>query len=99
MIRKIAQFRIKEGLEEETHQVIGTFVEAIVANEPKTDYVSYQLGDSRDFIHYMAFPDEEAENFHRNAPYTLKFVEALYPNCEVLPTFTVLKPVAYTPRP
>jgi hypothetical protein len=27
---------------------------------------------------------------HQRAPYTLRFVEALYPNCEVEPSFTDL---------
>jgi hypothetical protein len=42
----------------------------------------------------MSFPDEATETEHRKADYTLKFVEALYPNCEVQPEFTDLSLMA-----
>lgn len=35
----------------------------------------------------MVFTDKKAESRHRNAEYTKKFVEILYPHCEEKPEF------------
>ena len=44
----------------------------------------------------MSFPDGGAERTHQTADYTQRFVDVLYPNCEVRPHFTDLKMVGST---
>ncbi len=41
----------------------------------------------------MSFENEEAEEKHKTAAHTMKFVEVLYPLCEVGPMFTELTAV------
>lgn len=88
MIRLIAQYRIKEGTLDQVQAAIREFVSAVAQEEPETEYQAYRLAGSRDFLHLMAFTDEEVQEQHQGAEYTLAFVEALYPNCEEEPKFT-----------
>lgn len=67
---------------------IREFVAAVQSEEPETEYRAFQLGDSRDFLHIMAFTDEDAQKRHQTAGYTREFVEVLYPNCDEEPEFT-----------
>ncbi len=100
VIRKIAEYRVKLGKIGEAEQAIKAFVAAIAAEEPQTIYSAYRKDDGLSFIHFMAFPNQEAETTHQRAAYTLKFVEALYPNCEEQPRFTDLTLVhSSNPRP
>ena len=39
----------------------------------------------------MECPVAQAEAYHQKAPHTMKFVEVLYPNCEVQLRFTDLR--------
>lgn len=95
MIAKIAEFKVKVDKLEECKKAIAEFVAAVKANEPGTIlYESYQKTDSVSFIHTMYFKDAEAEEMHKNSPYVKKFVDILYPNCEIKPTFTDLKLLA-----
>lgn len=48
------------------------------------------------FVHLMAFSDQSDEERHQTAPYTMDFVEVLYPNCEEQPVFTDLRPIRST---
>ena len=91
MIRKVAQYKVKKAEVRGVEQAIIEFVAAITQNEPHTFYEAYQGGDGVSFIHFMAFPDQDAENQHMTATYTTKFVGVLYPTCEAAPTFTGLK--------
>jgi len=91
MIRKVAQYKVKKVEVRAVEQAIIEFVAAITQNEPHTFYEAYQGGDGVSFIHFMAFPDQDAENQHMTATYTMKFVRVLYPCCEAAPTFTDLK--------
>jgi hypothetical protein len=63
-------------------QAIIEFVAAVTHNEPHTVCIAHQAGDGVSFIHFMAFPDQDAEKNHQTAAYTMKFVEVLYPRCE-----------------
>ncbi len=96
MIRKHVHYRVDEGQVALAHQIIAEFVAAIRENEPETGYSAYQTSDPHRFIHTMTFPDAAAEKAHQTAPYTLKFVERLYPNCAEPPVFTDLHLVAET---
>lgn len=93
MIYRIAEYMI---LPEETapaFEAIRDFVDAVRENEPETIYEAYLRDDGVTFIHFMAFPDAAAEEAHRRAPYTDRFVEVLYPRCEAPPVFTELASV------
>ncbi len=90
MIRKVAQYEVKKVEVRVVEQAIIEFVAAITQNEPHTFYEAYQGGDGVSFIHFMAFPDQDAEK-HMTATYTMKFVGVLYPQCEAAPIFTDLK--------
>lgn len=88
MIRLIARYQIKEGAVDEVNKIIRRFISAVEKEEPQTDYNAYRLGETREFIHLMTFPDESAQKQHQNAAYTKEFAEALYPNCVEEPKFT-----------
>ncbi len=91
MIRKVAQYKVKKVEVRAVEQAIIEFVAAITQNEPHTFYEAYQSGDGVSFIHFMAFPDQDAEKKHLAAIYTMKVAEVLSPRCEAAPTFTGLK--------
>ncbi|MEE8114317.1 MAG: hypothetical protein V3T23_08170, partial [Nitrososphaerales archaeon] len=91
MIRKVVQYKVKKVEVRAVEQAIIEFVAAVTQNEPHTFYEAYQCGDGVSFIHFMAYPDQDAAKKHQAAAYTLKFVEVLYPRCEAAPTFTDLK--------
>lgn len=88
MIRLIAQYRIKEGELDNVLDAVKKFISAVKREEPETKYEAYNLANSHEFLHIMAFPNESAQQKHQKAPYTLEFVEALYPNCLEEPKFT-----------
>ena len=88
MVTRIAQYRIAPTARLEVEAAIRAFVAAVGQREPDTDYRAYALPDGVSFIHFMSFPTAAAEAAHRAAPYTLAFVEALYPRCEEPPRFT-----------
>jgi quinol monooxygenase YgiN len=88
MLTTLVEYTIKTGEEDTVLAAINTFVTAIHKHEPETFYEAYRKGDSLHFVHLMKFPDATAEHKHQHAAYTLAFVEALYPRCEVDPHFT-----------
>jgi quinol monooxygenase YgiN len=90
MLRKIARYRVKKENLVEIIQAVREFVTAVQDEEPETVYTAYRHGGGQDFIHFMAFSDEEAEKIHLIAPYTKKFFELLLPACEEEPVFTEL---------
>lgn len=83
----IIPFRVKSDSLDEAERVIKKFVFAVRENEPDTlVYRSFQ--DSEDpckFIHIMTFKDATAMEHHRQTPYCLEFVKALYPLCSEKP--------------
>ncbi len=91
MIRKVVQYKVKKVEVRAVEQAIIEFVAAVTQNEPHTFYETYQGGDGVSFIHFMAFPDQDAEKKHVAAIYTMKFAEVLFPRWEAAPTFTDLK--------
>ncbi len=91
MIRRIASYRIKKDAQENVLTAIEEFVEAIEENEPGTIYSVYRHEDGRTFTHFMSFPGEQAEESHKSAPYTKKFVDILYPTCEEPPIFEAVE--------
>lgn len=93
MIRRVAEYTIREGELEVVEEAVRRFVAAVRSQEPATTYEAYRLGDGLSFLHFMAFPDEEAERAHQRAQYTTDFVDVLYPHCLEAPRFTELAPV------
>ena len=96
MISKIARYKVQKEKLEGVKKAVMEFVEAIAKNELQTLYEAYQSDDDVSFVHFMSFPDGSAEKNHQTAAHTMKFVEALYPNCEESPVFTDLKLVRST---
>lgn len=85
MIRKVARYQVREDKVSEIKEAIKELVEAVAENEPGTFYDTYYAEDNTSFVHFMSFVDREAEEKHRNAPYTKKFYELLRPACETDP--------------
>lgn len=94
MIHKMVRYTVRPDQIEAVELAIREFVRAVAENEPETVYRAYRRGGSRAFVHFMAFPDAEAEDRHRGAPYTRSFVEELYPRCEKEPEFEELAPIS-----
>lgn len=89
MIIKIAEYKVKKDALEKVLKAIRVFVNKIHKHEPKTFYEAYRRSDL-EFTHLMKFPNTQAEEKHASSPYTEKFVNILYPNCETEPVFTDL---------
>ena len=66
---------------------------AVHINESQTMYHAYRKGDTMEFIHFMQFPDTDAEQKHQNASYTKAFTEIIYPRCIHEPRFTDLSEI------
>jgi quinol monooxygenase YgiN len=77
-------------------RAIKEFVRSVARNEPSTRYVAYKHATRSSYVHYMTFADAAAEDKHRNAAYTKKFIDVLYPLCDAGPTFSGLSVVAST---
>jgi quinol monooxygenase YgiN len=77
-------------------RAIKEFVRAVARNEPATRYVAYKHATRSSYVHDMTFTDASAEDRHRNAPYTKKFIDVLYPLCDAGPTFSGLTEIAST---
>jgi quinol monooxygenase YgiN len=93
MIRRIAEYTIREGELDTITAAIRRFVDAVRAYEPETRYDAYRRADTSTFIHFMAFPTEGLMRRHQQAAYTATFVEVLYPRCSEPPRFTDLEAV------
>ena len=91
MLRKIVRYRVHRDKLEKVKEDVSEFVKAVSENEPQTVYEAYQADDTVSFFHMMSFPDADAERSHRIASYTMRFVAALYPNCDEPPAFADLR--------
>jgi quinol monooxygenase YgiN len=99
MIKKVAIYKVKREELGAVESAVREFVGEIAGNEPQTNYEAFQADDDVSFVHIMSFPDEAAEALHRNAQYTGKFVEILYPRCMEGPNFLDLRLIGSTRRP
>ncbi len=92
MISLTAEYKVKKQKVQETKDAIAAFVSAVHKQEPGTvHYEAFQLPDKVSFIHFMTFKDKKSQKFHQSTTHCEKFVECLYPNCEVEPKFTEVK--------
>ncbi len=98
MIKKMVRYRVTANEVEAVRDAIAEFVDAIAEHKPNTIYGSLMADDGVSFVHAMAFPDAEAEEAHRTAAYTKRFVEVLYPKCDQEPQFTTVQVVGTTKR-
>ena len=96
MPSKITTYTVTEDKVAQIEEAIEKFVRAIAENEPQTYYAAYRTNDENTYFHIMRFPDTETEARHQKAPYTLEFVEVLYPNCIAAPKFTDLEMIEST---
>ena len=96
MISKYVTYKIKASEIDTVVHAVQMFVQAIKENESNTKYTAYQAADKVSFMHTMVFSDEAAESNHRQAEHTLKFVEVVYPRCEIQPVFYDLTLLANT---
>lgn len=94
MIRRLAEYTVRQDELETVLEAVRTFVAAVRKHEPRTTYDAYRRGTSPSFVHVMAFPDQASERRHQRAQHTERFVEVLYPRCTDPPTFTELTAVA-----
>lgn len=88
MVTKIVEYLVKPEKIDTALPAMRTFLASVRREEPRTKYHAYRRGNTFAFIHLMEFSDGVAEEAHRSAPYTMQFVETLYPCCEQEPQFT-----------
>ncbi len=98
MIKKMVRYRVKADEVVAVRKAIGEFVDAIAEHEPNAIYGSLLADDGVSFVHAMAFPDAEAEERHRKAEHTKRFVELLYPKCDQEPQFTTFRVIGSTKK-
>ena len=81
MVAKTARFAVHPDARERCEAAIREFVSAL-DDEPGTRvYVALrERGDPTRFLHVMVFDDEAADERHRHAEHTKRFVETLYPH-------------------
>ena len=95
----MARFTVRPEHVERARRLVADLVAEVRQHEPATRvYESFQLWDTSSFVHVMTFADEAAEQRHRTAPYTRRFVDALYPLCETAPVFSTLSLIASNVR-
>jgi quinol monooxygenase YgiN len=87
-IHGTARFTVREGELETCLEVIRTFV-AHTETEPGTlRYESWRsLDRPAEFLHLMAFENEEAEAAHASSEAVKAFTQVPYPRCDREPTF------------
>lgn len=83
------EYKVKPSKLEVTLPVIQSFIKEAQADTEHVElYVGYRYkNDKTKFVHIMKFTNLENEKAHSSAKYTARFVEKLYPNCEVKPHF------------
>ena len=81
MVAKTARFAVHPDARERCEAAIREFVSAL-DDEPGTRvYMALcERGDPTRFLHVMVFDDEAADERHRHAEHTRRFVETLYPH-------------------
>ena len=81
MVAKTARFAVHPDARERCEAAIREFVSAL-DDEPGTRvYMALcERGDPTRFLHVMVFDDEAADERHRRAEHTKRFVETLYPH-------------------
>lgn len=93
-IHRLAEYAVRPEEREAVEEAVRAFLEAVALNEPETRYRAFRREPGLGYVHVMTFPDEAAERAHREASYTRRFADAVYPRCTQSPTFTKLVPIS-----
>jgi len=90
-------YKVRSEALDEAKMLVREFVENIKLNEEDTLlYRALQHEeDPTNFVHFMTFRDEYAENQHNNSNYCAEFVELLNPLCDGEIVFTDLSRLAF----
>ena len=81
MVARTARFAVREAARERCEAAIREFVGAVDAEPGTQVYLALrEAGDPARFLHVMVFADAQAEERHRHAAHTRRFVEVLYPH-------------------
>jgi quinol monooxygenase YgiN len=81
MLAKTARFTVHPDAREPCEAATREFVSALDSEPGTRVYVALrERGDPTRFLHVMVFDDEAADERHRQAEHTKRFVEALYPH-------------------
>jgi quinol monooxygenase YgiN len=87
-IKKTASFIVKEGGRERALEVIRDFVSHAQSEQRTLLYESWQGADRPgEFLHFMEFLDEAAEQAHQSSDAVKKFTGVLYPLCTKTTSF------------
>jgi len=73
----LIEYKIKEGKEELTKDLINIYLEEIEMHEPQTTCTIFKKEDNVSFLHFIEFPDRDAEEKHFASDYTKQFLENL----------------------
>jgi len=84
------KYSVRESDIETVIKAITELLDGVRRNEPAIRYEVYRVRETNSFIHYMSFPDEQAEQIHKDASYMHHFTETVHPLCTDKPTFTDL---------
>jgi len=80
MIFKIARYEVKPERREAAEQAIREFAEYVAAQLEGSDWATYREKDNPNrYVSIISIVDERSEDWHRRAPGTKKFTDALYP--------------------
>ena len=78
---KIARYSVKLGSIDEVESAIQEFARYVGSNLEDSTWTTYRRTDKPgEYVSLIQARDEEADQHHRNAPGTKRFVEVLYPN-------------------
>jgi quinol monooxygenase YgiN len=88
-IRRTARFIVTEDRTEEALRAIRVFVSHARSSRGTLMYESWQCADrATEFLRFMAFPDERAEDAHRTSDEVKDLTDVLYPLCTQRPRST-----------
>lgn len=80
-IFKIARYEIRPEAREKVEAAIAEFAAYVAAELAGTTWTTYrEAGNPCRYISIITAESAEADQLHREAPGTRKFVDALYPN-------------------
>jgi len=80
VIFKIARFEVRPDQREAAEQAIREFAEYVAAHLEGSDWATYREKDNPcRFVSIISIVDQKSDDWHRRAPGTKRFVDALYP--------------------
>ena len=97
MINKMVTYKVRKDSIDEAKMLVREFVENIILNEEDTLlYRTLQHSDDpTQFIHFMTFEDEYAEEQHQNSNYHEEFLSSMEELCDGSIKITNLNRLAF----